>query len=300
MSTFKSYNQLLNHLRNKGLIVPTNGTPKRILEKKNYYCIINGYKSLFIDNQTKMYHKGTTFNDIYNLFLFDRKLKNITLELLFELENTMKSLISYKFSEYTKKDGPGAYLLFNKYNPQKIDETSALVHQLYSYLKSSKEEYIKHYLKNKNETPPLWVLINKFTFGDLSRFYICMNENIKLNICKQIAKDRNREYKNDAKHMGINEHELSTLLKVGCDFRNICAHDGRLYNAHSKHDNKTHYLYHLIKKMKPYVNKKAYTLYFKNLQNLYLNYAKVFSYNKGVNNIFRQMNFPENWTELLK
>lgn len=47
MKEFKTFNQQLNILRQRGLIVPTDGKPKRFLEEENYYNVINGYKDLF-------------------------------------------------------------------------------------------------------------------------------------------------------------------------------------------------------------------------------------------------------------
>ena len=48
MKEYKTFNQQLTILRNRGLIVPTDGKPKRFLEQENYYNVINGYKDLFL------------------------------------------------------------------------------------------------------------------------------------------------------------------------------------------------------------------------------------------------------------
>lgn len=41
---FKTHNQLLKILRNRGVVISDGAKAKRILERENYYCIINGYK----------------------------------------------------------------------------------------------------------------------------------------------------------------------------------------------------------------------------------------------------------------
>ena len=297
MSYFLSYNQLLMHLRKKGLIVPTNGKPKRVLEKENCYSVINGYKTPFYFNDTKIFRPGTHFNDIYNLFLFDRELKQITLEFLLAFENELKSIISYCFSDFTKKDGTGAYLLFDKYDHKKIKDTNKLIHDIYAYLKNPKEDYINHYLLEKREVPPLWVLVNRFTFGDLSRFYKCMPKEIQLNVCKQLSSARAHEYgKDKVKHFGFNIYELEIALKIGCDFRNVCAHDGRLFNSHSRHSNKTFYIGHLLTKLKPYVNKFNYNKFKTGLLSLRTKYSNRFSDQYSVDDLFtRHMNFHSDW-----
>ena len=48
MKEYKTFNQQLKILRQRGMIVPTDGTPKRFLEQENYYNVINGYKDLFL------------------------------------------------------------------------------------------------------------------------------------------------------------------------------------------------------------------------------------------------------------
>ena len=46
MKPFKSHNQQLKVLRQRGMIVPSRA--KRDLENENYYNVINGYKELFL------------------------------------------------------------------------------------------------------------------------------------------------------------------------------------------------------------------------------------------------------------
>lgn len=51
----------------------------RILEQENYYNVINGYKSLFLEREAtdvldEKYKEGTTFNEVYALYCFDRYL----------------------------------------------------------------------------------------------------------------------------------------------------------------------------------------------------------------------------------
>ena len=54
MKEYKTFNQQLSILRSKGMIVPTDGRPKRFLEQENYYNVINGYKDLFLCKNIQM------------------------------------------------------------------------------------------------------------------------------------------------------------------------------------------------------------------------------------------------------
>ena len=75
----------------------------RILERENYYNIINGYKELFLASTAtattdEVYKPGTTFDEVYALYNFDRELRNIYLKYLLKLENAFKTVISHEFS----------------------------------------------------------------------------------------------------------------------------------------------------------------------------------------------------------
>jgi hypothetical protein len=49
MKEFKTHRQQLRILRERGLTVPKNGVPKKVLLEENYYSLINGYSSPFLD-----------------------------------------------------------------------------------------------------------------------------------------------------------------------------------------------------------------------------------------------------------
>jgi hypothetical protein len=49
MKEFKTHRQQLRILRERGLTVPKNSVPKKVLLEENYYSLINGYSSPFLD-----------------------------------------------------------------------------------------------------------------------------------------------------------------------------------------------------------------------------------------------------------
>lgn len=81
MKPFKTHRQQLSILRSRGLNIKDGSKAMRILERENYYSLINGYKDLFLlkDSNNKVieperYITGTSFDEIYNLYCFDRDL----------------------------------------------------------------------------------------------------------------------------------------------------------------------------------------------------------------------------------
>ena len=49
---------------------------------------------------TKNFINGTTFDELYALYCFDRELRSIIFKYTLQIENTLRTLISYVFSKY--------------------------------------------------------------------------------------------------------------------------------------------------------------------------------------------------------
>ena len=62
----------------KGLKIENVEIAKYNLERYGYYNIINSYKQPFQikSNKEKVYRPGTTFEQIFSLFIFDHSLRN--------------------------------------------------------------------------------------------------------------------------------------------------------------------------------------------------------------------------------
>ena len=106
-------------LKNRGLIIFDEEKAKGILLKENYF-FISGYRHFFESSKDK-FIKGTTFEELYGIFIFDRKLRNIFFKNLLVIENNVKSIMSYELSQvYGANDKE--YLLTKNYsnNPQEL------------------------------------------------------------------------------------------------------------------------------------------------------------------------------------
>ncbi|MGL4855206.1 MAG: Abi family protein, partial [Lentisphaeria bacterium] len=100
---------------------------------------------------------------------------------------------------------------------QQTSKYSKLVRQIEKSLKErSHEPYIKHYKESYCEKyPPIWVIIEIITFGNISMIY----SHLKVSIQKQIAK-----------HFEIDHSVLAKSIHGLSELRNACAHHGRLWN----------------------------------------------------------------------
>lgn len=236
MKEYKTFNQQLTVLRNRGLTVPTDGSPKRFLEQENYYNVINGYKDLFLQKDAsgkyvvpERYIPNTHFNELKALFLFDRELRILFLKYILIFENSFKTVISHEFSK--KHSKPNSYLEIKNYvgdNPKKVlQQISILTKTIHD--KVDKNGAIKHYIEEHGSVP-LWILVNYLTIGNLAYLYDILLDSDKNAIAKYYSDKYKKQY-NERSMVRLSSEDLGSALKIINLVRNKCAHDERLYNS---------------------------------------------------------------------
>ena len=88
---FRTLDEQVDILKGKGLIINDPEKVKDILLRENYF-FINGYRQMFY-NSNRKFIQGTTFEELYSTFLFDRNLRNELFKNILVLENNVKSII---------------------------------------------------------------------------------------------------------------------------------------------------------------------------------------------------------------
>lgn len=227
-----SNNDQLRKLKARGMVIKNHTETKRLLEYGNYFVIVNGYKELFIDKTyvgpDEKYKKGTTFEEIYAMYVFDRKLRALYLQNILEIENSVKSILSRVFSA---KYGHDNYLRIDNFDAvtpihrnqtpaEKVGEIVKMISTIQSDIAQQlqkKNPMITHYQLDYGFIP-LWVLANILTLGTISKFYGLM-----------FQADQN----NVGRKFGLKPHEMLSILDVLTLYRNACAHGGRLYNFYT-------------------------------------------------------------------
>ena len=218
-----------------------------ILLRDNYYSIINGYKDPFLDNKAMqasadIYLPGTTFSSLYTLFLFDRNLRQIVFRYLIQAESALKTATVYSFcfhhrgcSDYLDRQSfvDARNMLVSKHfrgnvtrlHAQNLSQLITLLNEKQTMTKRTRP-FTAHYLKKYGEVP-LWVLANDLTFGNMSHFYQLMTRRDQNLVCQTLYKSTSRP----AGSAHITPHQVLRAYKVLVFFRNLCAHDERLYCA---------------------------------------------------------------------
>ncbi len=218
---FMTYDEQISFLMNKkSLIIDDREKALSLLKRHSYFALINGYKYPFKKKHGK-YKCNTRIEDIYYLYCFDNQLRQLLIQSIMEVEIHIKSLLSYAFCEKFG-ESEKAYLSATNYNyvnayQQGIND---LLAKLGDVLKDYRSfTYIKHQ-KDKHNNIPLWVMVKALTFGNISKMYSFQQPAIQTKISKEFC--------------GVSEGDLIAFLDILTRFRNVCAHNERLFDYRYK------------------------------------------------------------------
>ncbi len=240
---FKTLDEQIDILKEKGLTINDYEKTKELLFRENYF-FISGYRHLFMKaNKDKIFIEGTTFEELYATFCFDRYLRNIMFKHILIIENNIKSIISYQMSKkYGHKDKD--YL-----NPQNFTQDTLRVRQVHDVLNKMRRQIrtnglqhtaTMHYINNYGYIP-MWILVKVLSFGIISEFY-------------NILKEEDKEI--ISKFYKIDPESLSVYLSILSNFRNLCAHEEILYDHRTQKvipDTRYHKILNIDKREDEYI-----------------------------------------------
>jgi abortive infection bacteriophage resistance protein len=294
-----TYDEQISFLsEQKQLIIEDQEYAKRILFQTGYFALVNGYKRIFKNPQTNKFQVGVRFEDVYGMYCFDRNLRSILLKYILICEQTIKSSLSYHFCQIYGEDQK-AYL--NPINYLQSENHSRIIKKLIQKMSAQLNEnssyyYIRHYVK-RYQSVPFWVLVNTLTLGQVSKMYSCQKSRVKIQICKDFGE--------------IRENELERMLSIMTKFRNVCAHNDRLFNFKTQDalpDLLIHQMLQIPRRLGRYCCGKedlfAQVIILKMLLQeedfewFYTELKQCFQRHSVYQTILYQMGFPENWKEI--
>ncbi len=236
LKQWKSYTQQLQLLESRGMIVTDNAKALNYLERVGYYRL-SGYWYPFrqIDVQASKaqnkpirkneFVQQSNFENIVDLYIFDKKLRLLALDALERIELAVRVDVAHLLGKrdrnahqiadclhgnFTKK------LIKNGKNAGKtehavwLEKYNALLYQ------ARREPFIEHHKKHYEGCVPVWVAIEIWDFGLLSRMY----SGLKYQDQQCIAEKYN-----------IKSGEIFAKWLRSLNFvRNVAAHHSRLWN----------------------------------------------------------------------
>lgn len=209
---FKTLDEQINIFKAKGLKVDNTEYAKDVLFRENYF-FLNGYRHLFMkSNVDRRYIDGSTFEELYSMFLFDRTLRNILFKNILIIENNIKSIISYQLSSkygYREKEYlvPKNFTANKEKSRQVVDILKKMKRQI--NFNASQHSATSHYVNNYGYIP-LWVLVKVLSFGIVGELYSILKKEDQMSI---------------AEIYGLDVDTLANYLTILSNYRNLCAHE---------------------------------------------------------------------------
>lgn len=199
-------------MESRGLIVTDKQAAAAVLQNVNYYRL-SGYLHDFKQPDSDVYVEGLTWERLKKIYDFDRRLTRLLMYALEDIEETLKTRLSYAVTSRHPDDpliylrptiyrGYETYLKFQGYFYEEVDANRKL-------------PFVKHHVDTYGGQLPMWVAVELFTMGNLHAVY----DNLNTPYQKAIAKAYN-----------TGPIQLSNWIKNLTYTRNHLAHYMRIYN----------------------------------------------------------------------
>lgn len=200
-------------LKSRGLVIDNEELFSDFLKHNQYYRL-EGYWYVFYDSNIPKhsFKKNTKLSNVLKLYEFDSLLRSKVFKEIEVIEISLRSVIAYNVAVNIGK------FPYEQLNYKNDADKGEALNRFKKLFKGSKEDFINAYKNKYNEDiPPIWMLVEIMTFGELINFYE-----------KFLTKSQGKTI---SKVYGINSVDLfiSWMKRLNI-IRNICAHHGRLWN----------------------------------------------------------------------
>lgn len=183
------------------------------LSEVNYYRL-SGYWYPFRKQGSDHIQPGTTFETVWDRYVFDRQLRLLTMDAVERAEVAIRTRLT---NALVLKYGAFGHIDRNNLPKLSVDNHRRFLNKIRSEESRSKEDFVEHFhSKYTSETDlPLWIAAELMDFGSLFTLYNGVEAPIK----QDVAAD-----------YGISDLVLKSWLTSLNTVRNICAHHARLWN----------------------------------------------------------------------
>lgn len=202
--------QALYGMVKAGLVINNDRFARRVLQELSAFHL-QEYGRLFYNRKQKKYERGTTFEEVYQVYRADRFCKNFLFDFLAEIEVQVRMVLAQVHQE--------AYGNFGYLKAENFDLPqyhAAFLNDIRQEADRGNEPFVSHAKRAYGENFPLYIAVELLTFGDLAQLY----RNF-------LPKEKDRV----ALFYGMDDSEaLYSYIHSLTFIRNTCAHHGRLSN----------------------------------------------------------------------
>lgn len=207
--------QQLQILKQRGLLVSDPSEAIEILNSISYFRLASYWQSFEVqDSDSHEFIRGSRFEDVVNLYLFDKKLRSLIFSAIQDVEIALRTRIIQHFSlRY------GAFWFMDSTLFKNEVIFSNCLDNITKEVKRSTEVFLKVHFEKYDEPalPPVWKTMEVASFGTLSKLF-CNFKDVEVK--KEVAKS-----------FGLPQYSyLESWMKSISALRNCCAHHGRLWN----------------------------------------------------------------------
>lgn len=207
-----SFDEQINHLKSKGLSFNDESEALHTLQNISYFRLKSYLKATKYDRKTQTYKSDATFEQAYELYKFDSRLRNMIIAEMEKIEVSLRAHMAC-----ISVGNNGAFWFSDSGNFTNPQQHSEILNAMKSELDRSDDDTVLSFRKNyTNAFPPAWISLEVSSFGTLSRLYKLMSPGL----VKRII----------AKIYGVSDSVFESWMHSLVYVRNICAHHSRLWN----------------------------------------------------------------------
>ncbi|MCF8298567.1 MAG: Abi family protein [Saprospiraceae bacterium] len=209
------YLGLIEKIKDRGILVSDESKALKIFSQINYQRLMIYRKHFEIEGRIL---EGTTLEDIFRLYQFDRDLKHCLYPLIENFEFCFRAKMAYYLGQNTGNHG---YLDSANFNNTVFHEKSIEKYrETYNREERKRHPMIMHHKDYYDDELPIYKAVELFTLGELTKLF----ENIRdIEVKKAILQDfRETERK-------LSPNIFGSWMKTVTDIRNICAHHDMLW-----------------------------------------------------------------------
>ncbi|MBP3427435.1 MAG: Abi family protein [Clostridia bacterium] len=213
--SFEEQAQRLTELH--GLDVGNADRARHLFSTVNYYRLTTYGNHLRRADDPERFADGVTLDMLYDLYQFDMGMRHQILPVLEFFEVQLRAKLSYHLA---MTYGSLGYMQADNFRAERLPNGSLVHGNLIGKFKSEVKRsgdlaFVRHHKQKYGGQFPIWAAVELFTFGMLGSLFDIMQEKDQYAVSRQYD---------------LEPYQLSRLIAVATDVRNICAHYNRLYN----------------------------------------------------------------------
>lgn len=225
-----TYEEQVELLKSRGMIIPDEQRAERLLANISYYRL-SAYMLPYKKKENGLildaFKSDTTWDMIYNLYVFDRKLRLLVFDAIERLEVAIRTQIIYQLShkygshwqDRPEIFNPPTEILLRDGRKVIVDVYGDIQKHIKEQLHNNKAEvFIQHYCNKYDipQNPPSWMSVEIMYFNHLSRICTGLKHRTDIN--------------GIASYFALPPKTFCSWLHTINYVRNICAHHARLWN----------------------------------------------------------------------